>query len=700
MVRRVAVPDLVSSNGTRAPDKLLGTSPVQFEPDPHEFNFPGLNPIIAPREGFHPDVEPIGDTGIHATPDAPADPTDCDRLPGSPFCGGSISDPREGGVTPSISYNDCEICVTLTPTFGFELRSGTVCYRNPNCTNPGTSLLPLPPPYLPQPPEEIKDSDLVKWDVKSSKAPPGRARILVARAKIEDNQDRNDRKVTFVPGFSGWAGNGTNPKVPSFCWDYDPNAGIAGDVVQKNPGSRWLKGGANTITDFIPTNMGFQFLDCSSWQTIEIITVMEGCMNKNEWYTGQIDGGFTVPDTYGFLTDLVIAHDTYALLDVACDDSRLATFFDKDTGLVDLDSPLGQKLKYECSRGSDIVHFVPNPAYPGYTIDQIIYPDWRVIDINYDSCPKSIEHPPDDDDMACCFNSSGYYNEQLLAVVLQKVEDLEAELAEIRQNTRDTKKAVGVDDLPASLPVSLLADRKGETQAKSLVDLFGWFVRQYDATIGEFPIELEFTDIDPTTKGNQTKKVKLPNLAESVAEMYALSVKNCVDSDMTVNFLTRMVAELMAIKTSSIVTQDYARANASYLGYKGSDAERKVPSAFNPHQLGSLEDLLTESESKIVGWQCDDKDSVAEYLQKLMFSAGIIKTVFMRTGKDFNRLKDEVERMWRLNGIEEDSADRLWEEFLRVLNSETGVFNQDQVVKPHIRDLHTGSDGTPNTNKG
>lgn len=274
--------------------------------------------------------------------------------------------------------------------------------------------------------------------------------------------------------------------------------------------------------------------------------------------------------------------------------------------------------------------------------------------------------------MACCDSGNAAENTELLRLIA---------------------KRLGTDEFPASVPKSLLTDRgKGQQTIESLAGLVGWFVQQVDALVGEFPIDITIEDTDPTQKGNQKEKVRIPNIAEAIAEMYGLALKNSVDSDVAVSFLMRLAAESIATKNAALIAQDYARANAQFLGYKGNSVKRKIPYAFNPEGLDSLETILRESEKFLVGWQMEDSDTLLEYQQRLMFAAGIIKAVFFRGQKNFGDLEREISNLTK--GPENEDSEERWREYLRAINNADHRFNTGNVPKPKIKDLQVPEDVT------
>lgn len=249
----------------------------------------------------------------------------------------------------------------------------------------------------------------------------------------------------------------------------------------------------------------------------------------------------------------------------------------------------------------------------------------------------------------------------------------------------------GLHNLPNDVPKTLLTigDDKDKLTIQSSLEYLDWFVDQVDSLLGEWPIKIDIEDADPIKGGKQKQEILLPNIGEAVAEMWGLIRETVASNDVNQAILTRMVPELMAVKNAAIVTQDHARATSAYLGYRGNTKKRKVSCNFDLHNLSSIEGMLKSREMYIVGWENQDKTTVAEYLEKLMFSAGIIKQVFFRKTQEMGKLSDIARNL----GIGKDgNFDDDWEEFLKTLTTPTSNFNKDAIPKPKvIRDYSKGT---------
>lgn len=101
-------------------------------------------------------LENIGDTNFVLTPSEPVDPRDCDRWPGSPYCGGlgfSFGSLIASIQKLSISSSKCEILLSMEwGAFGVRQPTITLGYRFPDCDEddekpmPPKDPVPLPDP--------------------------------------------------------------------------------------------------------------------------------------------------------------------------------------------------------------------------------------------------------------------------------------------------------------------------------------------------------------------------------------------------------------------------------------------------------------------------------------------------------------------------------------------------------------------------
>lgn len=243
---------------------------------------------------------------------------------------------------------------------------------------------------------------------------------------------------------------------------------------------------------------------------------------------------------------------------------------------------------------------------------------------------------------------------------------------------------LGVEDYPVELPASLFDNSEEEIEVESNAQYLTWLVQQMDGLVGQFPIELEIEDIDSLAEGNQRQKIKLPNLAELLAELYTLALKLNFDNGVTTEFLTRLSSEVISTKVAATVAQEYAKANASFLGYEGNPVNRNIDLNFNPDlaEMDNIRQLFRSSRKKYKGWKNESRETVLDYLQKAQFIHGILKETFFR---GFDRLDDLQEE---LGQVTEDRSQREsnWEQFIDEVEGVGTVRNVGE-PRPRVTDL-------------
>jgi hypothetical protein len=257
---------------------------------------------------------------------------------------------------------------------------------------------------------------------------------------------------------------------------------------------------------------------------------------------------------------------------------------------------------------------------------------------------------------------------------------------------RNTAKRIGTDSYPIEVPESLLQGTGDKTlKLQSNAEFMHWLTYQFDALVGQFPIDIEVQDIDPLKEGDQKKTITLPNIAEAIAEIYGLTIKTAVNQEVELNMLLRLAAEAIATKNAAVITQDYARANAQFLGYKANFKPRELQYNFDfagasldpkSKEPIVLEKLLKTVTGYVQGWQLEDKETIVGFLQKLMFSAGIIKAVFFRGKKQQKELKREIDSM----ADDQKGKEAKFEAFIKEINDPNSRFNKEATEKPTIKE--------------
>lgn len=514
-------------------------------------------PVAGFKASADPTIEqpylvPLGIPGFYQSPAEPVDPTDCERWPDSPYCGGTgvnLDDFR--GLDFDVHANPCEVCVTLTPTLGFiSLPPYTVCRRsdNPECKLPG----PPPPPA----PGRIDPTDQQLMDYLGGFPPGCRATIQYARW------------VRVVPG-----------EPAPF-----PSAGAPGDQVSPQIDYR-----GNVIWNVERAQQVYPDISGGSTGMLAFLGAY----------------GSSDPQIFSSVYEFQIATADYRLTELILWVKSLNEFYyEPDTGESTLRN---SNFAYAgvivgCSGPDDQEQFAPRgPA---------IAP------------PYPLPCTPCEDDMACCSSES----EELLRLIARRL---------------------GTDQFPAKVPRSLSADDgNATTQIQSLAELMGWYIRQFDALVGQFPIEITFDDIDPLKEGDQKKTLRLPNIAETLAELMGVSTLTSINSNTLVDGMVRNLIEANAAKTYALKGQYLAQAIADYLSFDTKEVRTPVPCSFTPGKT-EFDDLLRESDQKVELTHYDDQRDFEDELKELLAAAAVIKAVHYRKYRGSQDLKDQVKNRFK-----------------------------------------------------
>lgn len=580
-----------------------------------------------------PVLEPINDEWSISNFNEPVDEKDCAKYPASPYCENQWIDPfgRPFGLQPEIRTNGCETCLYIYPVIMWlKVQPTIICHRDPNCDRPA------PPPF---------NRDLIES----------------LKPKRFDENPQSDLYKSPECAFRERIIN------RQYNWHND-------EV------SRWLE----------PP----QADDVYEYRNFEVISLGKIRMSAG---TGVIVDSISLEKRLGFPfpipnTDLYVYHfvgDLHERIFVG------KKFERRERGVLNAQwEEVGGTQYFSnwspiCPNAKQKPLILPPPPLPPLIPDgnqrgkrgkEMCCNDCADAKDNTDKLLKELKE----------------IKKALGSGKLEKALDAAVGIGDDSSVTTIVNllaKRIGTAKYPIEVPESLLTGTAdGKTlKAESNADYLFWLTQQIDALVGEFPIDIEVVDIDPLKEGNQTKKIQIPNIAEAIAEMYGLTLKNSVNQEVELNMLLRLAAEAIATKNAAVVTQDYARANAQFLGYKANFKPRELQYNFDfsSTSLDSkskepvvLEKLLRTVKGYVQGWQLEDKETVVGFLQKLMFSAGIIKAVFFRGKGQQKELQREMNSM----ANDERAQEAKFAAFIKEINDPNSRFNRDSLDKPEIKD--------------
>lgn len=294
--------------------------------------------------------------------------------------------------------------------------------------------------------------------------------------------------------------------------------------------------------------------------------------------------------------------------------------------------------------------------------------------------------------MSCCPNRSN--DDTLLRLLIQKVDKL--------------SKIVGVDEYPASLPASLISRDEGflgnlipnfNTEIPNLTRLISWYVERFDEIMGQWEIPVEVKDSDPTKPGDQPLGVKLPNMAEAIAEIFTLAFQANLNSEVLLNFAVRSAAEISADKQQNFISYKLLQSLTDWAGFKQKDIKLKMPLLFT---LGKTryDEILKESEVDVGVVDFDEKFGLEADLMRFREAAAMLQANYKQKidpngdikAQILKYLLDTFKSANNINGSGDD-----FDQFLKDVevgftnvsgvSDSTHPYGRDFSARPKIKDL-------------
>lgn len=190
-------------------------------------------------------------------------------------------------------------------------------------------------------------------------------------------------------------------------------------------------------------------------------------------------------------------------------------------------------------------------------------------------------------------------------------------------------KRLGVTDYPVTVPKVLTDRSKGTETLENITRFTSYVVKQLDALSGKYPIEIEIKDTNITEEGDQTKTIKIPNMAEALAEVIGELLVLRTESDAILNTVIRCLTEAGAAKQSAIIALDYAKANAEFLAYKGKQVTKSVPFTFKPGEP-ELDKMLVNSEIEVKTFENDDSEDFKDIIEPILSMVAMYRAANFR----------------------------------------------------------------------
>lgn len=615
---------------------------------------PSLNLVKKPPGGFgikppSGGLVPIGDTGLWITPDEPADPQDCARYPTSAWCTPFFFTLRPFTLKPSIAVDGCNIGVRLDGSFGFiRVPPVSLVYRNPSDA--------CKPPRPPQ-------------------APPGEGGAVPFPFH---NCDHTSRAIVVVPYTRVRIEEFTIPEPSPYAGYYVANFSESVSVTSiEYP----YMGDIGTYTDFNGV------VQRQYRAKVNFLITSNFSCNQN-WANAFRAAGSPLSSSD--------SSNQYHMMD-ATDSAGIENI--GKALILQMSIPQAQERLKDLKND-----YLPEPirgdeGLIGYVLTTVNY---NVVvqcggEINKNNPPPPREDnpPPRHCCMSCCPNQ-GEPDNSLLNLLIQKVDKL--------------SKVVGVDDYPISLPTSLISRDEGflgnlipnfNEDVPSLTRFLAWYVERFDEIMGQWEIPIEVKDSDPSKPGDQPLGVKLPNMAEAIAEMFTLAFQTNLNSEVLLNFAVRTAAETVTDKQQNFITYKLLQSLTEWAGYKQKDIKLKMPSLFS---LGKTryDEILKESDIDVPCVDFDEKFGLGADLIRFREAVAILQANYKRKVDPSGDIKGQIlkhllDTFAAVNKVNPEDDEEDFEKFLKEVEdgfiNTPGVTNTTQpygrpyTERPKIRDL-------------
>jgi hypothetical protein len=196
---------------------------------------------------------------------------------------------------------------------------------------------------------------------------------------------------------------------------------------------------------------------------------------------------------------------------------------------------------------------------------------------------------------------------------------------------------LGLQEFPLDVPENLTDIPEGN-EPETLVKIpyqskfDEWQFKQMDALLGQFPIKIRIEDNDLIKTGDQPLEIKLPNLAETVAELVGKTLTNEALINLLVNMNLRILNETGSAKLQGFKTSKAIEVLTAYFGYEDGKKKEKIRFLYNPlYQVPSegtanFSEFLKETEIEVIVDELLEKQTLEQKIDNLLYSAAIVRS--------------------------------------------------------------------------
>ncbi|MDT9180715.1 MAG: hypothetical protein P5684_24265 [Limnospira sp. PMC 1238.20] len=147
-----------------------------------------------------------------------------------------------------------------------------------------------------------------------------------------------------------------------------------------------------------------------------------------------------------------------------------------------------------------------------------------------------------------------------------------------------------------------------------------WLMYRFDIDDerwGEFEVKVEIDDVNLMTKAEEKAEIKLPNLAESIAEIFGMVMEIAISHQVTQNAVLTALHEAGLAHAAAFKAGREVSEIIDYLGFATEEKYETIKTAFTP-EADNFEELLEPNESKIkITNQKDAKETLQTTLNQI-----------------------------------------------------------------------------------
>lgn len=566
--------------------------------------------------GEPPDGQiPLNDWGIYTSPNLqnnqPVDPRDCTNYPDSPYCGGTPWTKMPIGIEPEWGFDECGAWVQLTPVLGFtKLPPVSVGWRKPGKCREEEK----PPQRQPEPEDTSRPVSPLKFP---KNIDPNIDIFIVLLSKYtytllvtQHDADNYGRIPPPVSNLEIKNHDLVDSLYPTnvLAESYFPNA-VGQQTLVPAIGKGVVR---ETSLQVVESYEADPNSSASIPPLIQTISTVNQTRNTTGWITS--DHAFPQVPNWKRYTQRELKGKYYIQ---NCSDPL---FGNPITSVV-----IFGKLKEIVK---DWEGFVVDGSFRfkkgvNGAVNDGFYVAKQEWEIGYISIPDAGKFPPPPDQkrkkkccMQCCSGGNQAANKQAqdnaeILRLLRKIDknlgvfpykvsifDADENKVGIQRRTvnvptvayggylaisevQRTLKAIGIDHFPIYSPSSVIDDESNgilgdlgdlknkifKQKIESLAEFLIWRAKNDNEIFGQWQEVIEIQDSDPNQKGNQPKRVVLPNMAKTFKEIILLLSVLIKSQGFSMDALLKQYIDVANIKVSVSAIEAIIRDVQDYLDY-------------------------------------------------------------------------------------------------------------------------------------